>query len=313
MPQSIYSSVENGVFTFCLRANVKGAKYPFLVFRSKDENSIIQRLQVEHRENDIDPKTRYQDYEKLADTGHNDLIEIITDKKEGYKLFLKSVMDFNSQFGAKKEKLPRPNESFDLLRAEYFEAVREEYFVEHTRDIVDDVTNEMLDYLQESFIKQQIEEVEEILTHLEEYGVYSASELNANKRYYNWLNGGERGGLEINYYNVHEAMGHFDKDELEQGIDERKMKKLKWKGNLTEFLELLVTLQDRGWLEPVRKGSFPKTANAILQAFEFSGSDDPHGTLVTYLKGEMIDGERLYRFNTSDEYDMKFDEIKANQ
>lgn len=93
--------------------------------------------------------------------------------------------------------------------------------------------------------------------------------------------------------------------------------KLIWNGKQKELIELIVELQNRGWIEPIREGHLRKAAKGISNFFDItstkrSSDSDEVTSLLQLLKGSFDSdhNERIYDFGKR--YEKKFDQIKSN-
>lgn len=99
-------------------------------------------------------------------------------------------------------------------------------------------------------------------------------------------------------------------------IDERH--KLIWLGKQKELLELIIELQEKGWINEIPTGSIKKAADSICRLFDLTGtkkSDDTDEvkSFEQNLKGEMIDGKRVFDNIFGKRYHRKFNHIKKNE
>lgn len=86
--------------------------------------------------------------------------------------------------------------------------------------------------------------------------------------------------------------------------------KLIWQGKQIELLELIVTLQTKGWIAKIPVGSLSKAAREITSLFDLTGADK---SFAQILKGKIIDGERTYDSTYGKRYKEKFDKIESNK
>ncbi|RAJ85866.1 hypothetical protein CLV59_102572 [Chitinophaga dinghuensis] len=106
---------------------------------------------------------------------------------------------------------------------------------------------------------------------------------------------------------------HLYKQQLTKGQPPKPAnRKLKWEGNLKQFAELVVELEQKGWIAPIPPGELTTTVNAILSIIDLSGtqvnpSTDTASSLLQYLKPS----EREYKIY-SKRYKRNFDSINPN-
>lgn len=89
-------------------------------------------------------------------------------------------------------------------------------------------------------------------------------------------------------------------------------RKLKWEGTLKEFAELIIVLEEKGWITPIVHGERKAVIRATLNAFDFSKTrksvdSDTECTLLQYLKPSEV-GKKVF----TKRYNQKFDDILPN-
>lgn len=87
----------------------------------------------------------------------------------------------------------------------------------------------------------------------------------------------------------------------------------KWKGSLKEFAELIIELENKGWMEPIAHGELNAFIRALLICFDFSETQkrvdsNTENSLMQYLKPSERDSKIF-----SKRYVKKFVTILSNK
>lgn len=106
--------------------------------------------------------------------------------------------------------------------------------------------------------------------------------------------------------------------ELKIGQQEERntiLSKLKWNGTQKNLAELILELQNKGWILEIQPNDLKEQVNTICSLFDITETQkkkdsNPIQSLYQILKGEKIDDKREYRKIYSDRYKKNFDTIK---
>lgn len=312
MPRSILTFELDGVISYCIRTGVDKAEFQYLVFKTdKEENPVEKLLELNH-ESTIEMREFYSRLMHIMENESESFTEVITDAKTAYVEFLKGQYYFNVRNDAPFDlSKVRPLESFDLLK-EYFLESKKLYLFEQVRLAIDEADDEFYEYYNNEYTDAEIEKMQVIIKELKKLPVVNRHKLKATKRYYNWLSSGLNESGMTNSYELQDALGAFDKEETTTKPKDHLTKKLIWKGQQKQLVELFDTLEKEGWIEPVQDGDIKATAQSIMNLFEFSTDykGDVVNSLYQVYKGEFDTNSGVRNRDLGKRYKPNFDGIK---
>jgi len=99
-------------------------------------------------------------------------------------------------------------------------------------------------------------------------------------------------------------------------ISNRKFSKLIWNGNQKQLLELILTLQEKGWIDEFKKRELTRVSNSICQLFDLTKTQSIEGSDTSNSFNQILKGEydplnetRSYGNIFGDGYEKSFSKI----
>ncbi len=94
-------------------------------------------------------------------------------------------------------------------------------------------------------------------------------------------------------------------------------KSIEWLGTQQELCELFLELIDKNWIHKIETGERKNVAKSITTLFDLSQTkrnekSNPQESFYQQFKGELMDGERYFKFLESDNYEKRFDKMEKN-